>query len=94
MNREDLLDAINQTMPFGKYKGRKLLDLPEPYRVVHMVNSITVRVAIAPGAALRKLERAPLFLRFLALHRTLWLCSFVTQFTIWTTMVSRPGVFR
>lgn len=33
MNREDLLAAINQTMPFGKYKGRKLLDLPEPYLV-------------------------------------------------------------
>ncbi|HEY7885834.1 MAG TPA: DUF3820 family protein [Cellvibrionaceae bacterium] len=30
---QDLLDAINQTMPFGKYKGRKLLDLPEPYLV-------------------------------------------------------------
>ena len=25
--------AINQVMPFGKYKGRKLLDLPEPYLV-------------------------------------------------------------
>jgi len=33
MQEEDLLDAINQTMPFGKYKGRKLLDLPEPYLV-------------------------------------------------------------
>lgn len=33
MNQQDLLDAINQTMPFGKYKGRRLLDLPEPYLV-------------------------------------------------------------
>ena len=30
---EDLLEAINQTMPFGRYKGRKLLELPEPYLV-------------------------------------------------------------
>jgi uncharacterized protein (DUF3820 family) len=28
-----LSDAINQTMPFGKYSGRKLIDLPEPYLV-------------------------------------------------------------
>jgi len=28
-----LLAAINQTMPFGKYAGRKLLHLPEPYLV-------------------------------------------------------------
>ncbi|GAC31370.1 DUF3820 family protein [Paraglaciecola polaris] len=28
-----LIEAINQTMPFGKYAGRKLLDLPEPYLV-------------------------------------------------------------
>jgi len=33
MKESDLLDALNQTMPFGKYKGRKLLDLPEPYLV-------------------------------------------------------------
>lgn len=33
MNEQALLDAINQTMPFGKYRGRKLLDLPEPYLV-------------------------------------------------------------
>jgi uncharacterized protein len=33
MQEQDLLDAINQTMPFGKYRGRKLLDLPEPYLV-------------------------------------------------------------
>lgn len=32
-DQQALLDAINQTMPFGKYKGRKLLDLPEPYLV-------------------------------------------------------------
>lgn len=28
-----LLDAVNQKMPFGKYKGRCLLELPEPYLV-------------------------------------------------------------
>ena len=28
-----MLEAINQTMPFGKYAGRKLLLLPEPYLV-------------------------------------------------------------
>jgi len=33
LEHQDLLDAINQTMPFGRYKGRKLLDLPEPYLV-------------------------------------------------------------
>ena len=33
MNNQALLDAINQTMPFGKYAGRKLLHLPEPYLV-------------------------------------------------------------
>ena len=33
MDSEALLAAINQTMPFGRYKGRKLLDLPEPYLV-------------------------------------------------------------
>ncbi len=29
----ELLAAIHQTMPFGKYAGRRLLDLPEPYLV-------------------------------------------------------------
>lgn len=33
MDNQALLDAINQVMPFGKYKGRKLLELPEPYLV-------------------------------------------------------------
>ncbi len=33
MDNKDLLEAINQEMPFGKYKGRQLLDLPEPYLV-------------------------------------------------------------
>ncbi|MBU3002890.1 DUF3820 family protein [Paraglaciecola arctica] len=33
MDNQALLDAINQTMPFGKYAGRKLLNLPEPYLV-------------------------------------------------------------
>lgn len=33
MQQQDLLDAVNQIMPFGKYKGVKLLELPEPYLV-------------------------------------------------------------
>ena len=33
MDNQAMLDAINQTMPFGKYAGRKLLFLPEPYLV-------------------------------------------------------------
>ena len=33
MDSEKLLEAINQTMPFGKYAGRRLLELPEPYLV-------------------------------------------------------------
>jgi len=32
-SKEALLAAINAEMPFGKYKGRKLLQLPEPYLV-------------------------------------------------------------
>lgn len=32
-NKQELIKAINQTMPFGKYAGRKLLQLPEPYLV-------------------------------------------------------------
>jgi len=32
-NQQALIEAINQNMPFGKYAGRKLLQLPEPYLV-------------------------------------------------------------
>jgi uncharacterized protein len=32
-NPKALSDAINQSMPFGKYAGRKLIHLPEPYLV-------------------------------------------------------------
>jgi uncharacterized protein len=31
--QQALLSAINQKMPFGKYAGRRLLELPEPYLV-------------------------------------------------------------
>ena len=30
---KELSEAINQIMPFGKYTGRKLIYLPEPYLV-------------------------------------------------------------
>ena len=32
-DQQSLLEAINQVMPFGKYKGKRLLELPEPYLV-------------------------------------------------------------
>ena len=33
MDKQAMVEAINQSMPFGKYAGRKLLFLPEPYLV-------------------------------------------------------------
>lgn len=33
MDSKVLIEAVNQTMPFGKYSGRKLIHLPEPYLV-------------------------------------------------------------
>jgi uncharacterized protein (DUF3820 family) len=30
---EELVRTVNQIMPFGRYKGRKLIELPEPYLV-------------------------------------------------------------
>ena len=32
-NQQALIDAVNQVMPFGKYAGEKLINLPEPYLV-------------------------------------------------------------
>jgi uncharacterized protein (DUF3820 family) len=32
-DQQSLINAVNQIMPFGKYAGRKLLQLPEPYLV-------------------------------------------------------------
>ena len=33
MNAEQVQAAVNQIMPFGKYAGRRLFHLPEPYLV-------------------------------------------------------------
>lgn len=33
MDQQQFIDAVNQVMPFGKYAGRRLLELPEPYLV-------------------------------------------------------------
>ena len=30
---KDLLDIARMEMPFGRYQGRRLIDLPEPYVV-------------------------------------------------------------
>ncbi len=31
MEKENLIEIANMVMPFGKYKGRVLIDLPEEY---------------------------------------------------------------
>ncbi|NHB93291.1 cytoplasmic protein [Photorhabdus cinerea] len=31
MEKENLIEIANTVMPFGKYKGRALIDLPEEY---------------------------------------------------------------
>ncbi|EBX0924086.1 hypothetical protein DQZ71_06350, partial [Salmonella enterica subsp. enterica serovar Kentucky] len=31
MEKEQLVEIANTVMPFGKYQGRRLIDLPEEY---------------------------------------------------------------
>jgi uncharacterized protein len=33
MKREILMDLVTKTMPFGKYKGKLICDIPEDYLV-------------------------------------------------------------
>ncbi len=33
LNPEALVELANTTMPFGRYSGRRLIDLPEPYLI-------------------------------------------------------------
>lgn len=33
MNKNELIQLANKTMPYGKWKGMKLIDLPESYVV-------------------------------------------------------------
>ncbi len=33
VNPQDLIELANTRMPYGKYKGRLICDLPEPYLV-------------------------------------------------------------
>ncbi|MGI9328130.1 MAG: DUF3820 family protein [Pseudomonadales bacterium] len=30
-SQEELVEAVNQVMPFGRYAGRRLIDIPEAY---------------------------------------------------------------
>ncbi len=32
-DRDELVALVNQVMPFGRFKGTRLIDLPEPYVV-------------------------------------------------------------
>lgn len=44
MEKEQLVEIANTEMPFGKYKGRRLIDLPEEYLL-----GLPVRMSSPPG---------------------------------------------
>lgn len=33
MNQENLIEIANMRMPFGKYKGRRIIEVPEEYLI-------------------------------------------------------------
>jgi uncharacterized protein (DUF3820 family) len=41
-DNEALVEAINQIMPYGKYAGQKLFELPEPYLVWYYAKGFPV----------------------------------------------------
>lgn len=42
MDKAQLVEIANTEMPFGKYKGRRLIDVPEEYLLwfARMINSL------------------------------------------------------
>ena len=83
-NPEILLTLARTAMPFGRYKGRLLIDLPEPYvRVVCAPGLSAYQAGSHAGAGARnQSQRVGASLRLLALKSgrlTLRLCKKVLQ---------------